>query len=520
MKKIYITLIIIIIAVFIMSAQERELVILHTNDTHGRIFPVQVKNENATSQMADEGAERMITPGRKGEIGGFAALATAIKVIREKYGEEHVLLVDGGDSFSDGLLSKLTKGEANIRLMNRLGYDIMALGNHDFDFKKDRTKELDQMADFPIRGANVTDRLTGEPFPGVPFIVKDKNGLQIGLIALAYRNTPLTTSRENIEGLLFEESKNVIQKYISGLKGRTDLIVVVSHEGLEYDKELAMATEDIDIIIGGHSHDVTQKPEKVKNTWIVQAFSHGMALGITKVKLKDKLIEDIETEVRWLWTDEVQPDSEMVRAIEEISEPFRNELFEVIGHTGTAIPRNYKSGSPFDYLVGEILMEKTGSDAALLPGVGYGITINEGEIRRMDLYALLPHDSKLATVELQGFQILKILEKSAENQKPEDIADSVGGVIQTPGIEWQADLSKPIGERVSDVKVDGREIENDKWYKIATHGGMLEGLHGYDEIARGRSIDKTEDDIATLVEQYFSNKNEISVPDPNISVKK
>jgi 5'-nucleotidase / UDP-sugar diphosphatase len=519
MKRIILTLIVPVMAANILSAQDPEIIILHTNDTHGRIFPVVIETDNATSQMADEGAEKMMKPERHGEIGGFASLATAVKEVRQEYGDDHVLLIDGGDAFSDGLLSQLTKGEANIRLMNLLGYDFMALGNHDFDFKKDRTKELDRMANFPLRGLNVIDSATGRPFPGEPYIIKEKGHIQIGLLALAYRNTHLTTSKKNIQGLRFEESSKNIGKYLAELKEKADLIVVVSHEGLEYDKELAKKTEGIDIIIGGHSHDVTEKPEKVKNTWIVQAFSHGMALGITKVKLKDKQIKNVETEVRWLWTDEVQPDGEMAQAVEEISEPHHKELYEVIGHTNTAIPRNYKSGSPFDYLVGEILMEKTGSVAAMLPGVGYGITINAGDIRRLDLHALLPHDSKLATVELQGTQIIKILEKSAENQKPEDIANSVGGIIQTPGIEWKADLSKPIGERVSDIKIDGHEIENEKWYKIATHGGMLEGLHGYDEIGRGRSINKTEEEIARLVERYFSDKNEISVPNPNISVK-
>lgn len=136
MKQVLLTLLVIVITTGMITAQEKELVILHTNDTHGRIFPVIVKDNNVASQMADEGAKNNIEARRQGEIGGMASLATAVSDIRKKHGHENVLLVDGGDSFSDGMLAKLTKGEANIRLMNKLGYDFMALGNHDFDFEK------------------------------------------------------------------------------------------------------------------------------------------------------------------------------------------------------------------------------------------------------------------------------------------------------------------------------------------------------------------------------------------------
>lgn len=520
MKRIMIALIFPVMAANLISAQEQELVILHTNDTHGRIFPVYIENDNATSQMADEGTGKIIKPERHGEIGGFATLATAVKQVRAQYGEGNVLLVDGGDSFSDGLLSKLTKGEANIRLMNLLGYEFMALGNHDFDFKPDRTRELDEMAHFPIRGANVTDTVSGKPFPGVPYTIISKAGLRIALLAAGYRNTALTTSSENVKGLRFTESNAVIKKYIDDLKNKADLIVLVSHEGMEYDRKLAGEVEGINIIIGGHSHDVTSQAEKINDTWIVQAFSHGMALGVTKVSLNAKNIDDVETDIRWLWSDKYKPDNEMAQAVNEVAAPFREKLFEVIGHTGTPIPRNYKSGSPFDYLIGRILTEKTQSEAALLPGVGYGITINKGEIKRMDLYALLPHDSKLVTVELQGSQLLKILEQSAENQEPADISQSVGGIIQTPGIEWTADLSKPVGQRVSGVKIGGKDIEESRWYKLATHEGMLGGLHKYKEISKGRNVTLLDEKIVDIAEQYFKDNQQFSVPTPNISVKK
>ncbi len=154
-----------------------------------------------------------------------------------------------------------------------------------------------------------------------------------------------------------------------------------------------------------------------------------------------------------------------------------------------------------------------------LPGVGYGITLNSGDIRLIDLYALLPHDSKLVTLELKGSQLFQTLEKSAETQNPEDVSKSVGSTIQTAGMEWKADLNKTVGKRVSNVKIKGEEIKPDSWYKIATHNGMLQGLHGYNELSNGRAVEETETGIVQLAKQYMQKKKVISATKANISIK-
>lgn len=110
----------------------RQITILHTNDMHGRHTPFHVSTGDATAQTGDPGRSASSFD-RAGSIGGFEYLAAAIKDIRAREGAKNVLLLDGGDTFSDDLLGNLTRGEAMIRLMNAVGYDAMALGNHDFD---------------------------------------------------------------------------------------------------------------------------------------------------------------------------------------------------------------------------------------------------------------------------------------------------------------------------------------------------------------------------------------------------
>src|SRR3954471_13458624 len=127
--------------------------ILHTNDIHGDLGEFVVDTGDATSQTGDRGRPYQEYP-RRGVIGGFARLATAVEQARRNRPEGSVILVDAGDTFGDGLLANLTRGEATIRMMNALGYTFMTLGNHDFEYTAARTRELQQLAHFPMRAAN------------------------------------------------------------------------------------------------------------------------------------------------------------------------------------------------------------------------------------------------------------------------------------------------------------------------------------------------------------------------------
>ena len=215
---------------------------------------------------------------RRGLVGGYAALATAIKALRARHGADNVLLLHGGDTFSDDLLGNLTRGEATIRLMNALGFQFLALGNHDFDYGADRTRELQRIASFPMRAANVTDA-NGKPFLGEPAQVFEVAGARVAVLALGYHNTDQTGSRDNVRGLSFGSGIDAARQWVPRLRSRADVVVVLSHQGSKVDRELARAVPGIDLIVGAHSHDAISPPERVGGTWMVQALSDAAALG-------------------------------------------------------------------------------------------------------------------------------------------------------------------------------------------------------------------------------------------------
>jgi 2',3'-cyclic-nucleotide 2'-phosphodiesterase (5'-nucleotidase family) len=492
-------------------AFSNEFTLVHTNDFHGRYYPIEVTPDNVTAHTGGSG-EGGAGLTRTGRAGGFACQATLLRQLREARGDENVFAVHAGDTFSDDLLGNLTKGEAVIRLMNVLGYDFLALGNHDFDYGWDRTRELAALADFPMLAANVTLRETGEPVFGQPWRVVTLGGVKVGFLALGYHNTGHTTNPENITSLSFSNGIDATRRYLPELREQSDVVVVVSHQGMAVDRKLAREVKGIDIILSGHSHNWTEPPEKIRDTWLVEAFSNGVLVDELRVRMNDKRVADVEQTLHVLWNDQCQPAPDVSAMIDKLREPHRQQLEAVVGTAGEDIGRQYKTASPFDQLVGEILRQETGADVALLPGVGYGVTLRAGPITRETLYTLLPHPSKLVTIELSGAQIRKILEQSATNQKPADPLAMVGGLIQTSGMGWTVDYQRPSESRITDVTVNGKPLAPDALYRVATHSGMLAGIHRYTTFAQGRNLRRSDRLLTHIVEEHLQRRGSVFAP--------
>ncbi|WP_416446700.1 5'-nucleotidase C-terminal domain-containing protein [Leeuwenhoekiella sp. A16] len=167
--------------------------------------------------------------------------------------------------------------------------------------------------------------------------------------------------------------------------------------------------------------------------------------------------------------------------------------------------------SPFDKLVTTILKEEFGTDIAFVPGVGYGITLQE-EVTKEDVFKLIPHNSKIVTLEMTGEKLIRLLEQTASNLKPEDKMESVGGLLQSSGISYTLDLGKPMNERICNVKIDGKNIDIHKIYKVATHSGMLKGIHKYTQFSEGTTIKETKKNMNNFITQKLKEMKKIGWP--------
>ena len=263
MKKFRIALLSLLLLLMLVpwsQAGQVALQIFYVNDFHGFAEPYQAGTNEPP-------------------LGGIAYLAGAVDRARQKQGS---LLLAGGDMIQGNSWANLFQGKSSIDVMNAMKFDAMVVGNHEFDFGPKVLKERVAQARFPVLGANV------KGVPGLKaYVIKNLQGVKIAIIGVVTPDTPFTTHPRNVAGLTFSTPESAVKKYLKELKGRADIIVVLSHCGFQADKELAARVPGIDVIVGGHSHTKMLQPELVGQTIIVQAWEHAKALGILNLKVEN-----------------------------------------------------------------------------------------------------------------------------------------------------------------------------------------------------------------------------------------
>lgn len=231
-------------------AQDKQLYILHTSDTHSRIEPI-------AAQAADKYAG----------MGGVARRAAFIKSYRQQH--PGALLFDCGDISQGTPYYNFFQGELEVKAMNRMGYDAMAIGNHEFDFGMDNLARLCRLADFPVLSANYD--VTGTVLDGLvkPYVVLERNGLRIGVFGISPKLEGLVQA-DKCAGILYKDPVATASEVVTQLKEEEgcDVVICLSHLGIQpgntasegYDNALVAKTKDIDLILGGHTHTFMEKP--------------------------------------------------------------------------------------------------------------------------------------------------------------------------------------------------------------------------------------------------------------------
>lgn len=487
---------------------EAHVVLLHTNDLHGTLAPWQ-------------GWEGELA-GRR--LGGAAWIAGVVDSVRREEGRDKVLLLDAGDAVGDSMLADLTGGAAVLRTMQAIGYDVVGLGNHEPDFTIPTW--LRHVADTGMAAvaANVRRRSDGA-LVAPPYVVVERGGVRVGVLGLAYPNTPLTTSRSNVADYVFEQDPAAsVRNVLSRMRADgADLVIVLSHLGLGADRKLAGDVPEIDVIVGGHSHNRMERALSVGRTLIVQAGAHGSDVGRLDLWLAaGKPVRHRRTLIT-VDHQRVQPDAAVARLLDEIRAPFRERLAEIVGTAGAPLvraqtlagqePRKRDEASPVDALFADALRDATGSDVALLPGVGYGVAIPAGPITAEQLRNFVPHDAKVVTMTLSGRQIRQIVERSIENVHTENTREKVGGMIQVSGLRFRYDPRRPAGQRVVSIEHAGRPLAPARQYRVATNSLLAEGGHRYVTFLDGRDRRERGKQFE-VIREYLHARSPVLAPAP------
>ena len=465
-----------------------KITILHLNDLHGHILPYIDKSVNEN------------TP-----VSGSATLAEMIEEERAA-NPDGTLLLAAGDMFQGTPVSNIFKGKPVIDVMNYLKFDAMALGNHEFDWGRENLGNLITSADFPFLSGNILES-DGKILPGVrPYVILSRKGLKIAIIGATTPETAYSTKPTNIAGLTFSDPVEMLPALVRDVRDQgANLVILLSHLGLDVDKDVARHVPGIDVIVGGHSHTVVTDPLPVGNTIIVQAGYYGLYLGVLKLEV-DKATHKIldynkEHELKPVFSGTDKPRAEKVaQMVGKYNEMIETEFSKVVGATSVDLTRNPVAESNIGDLLCDAMREATGADIALQHGGGIRADLLRGKIRLNEVYTVLPFDNFLVLMTLSGGQILRLLEQSGSLN---------GKILQVAGMTVVFDLTKPAGTRVVKALVGGAALDAARDYRVATNDFLAAGGDEFTTFTEGRDV--VHGDLLTeVLVDYLGNHSPVS----------
>jgi 2',3'-cyclic-nucleotide 2'-phosphodiesterase (5'-nucleotidase family) len=367
--------------------------------------------------------------------------------------------------------SNLFEGKPVIEVMNAMRFDAMAVGNHEFDFGKTVLMERIKDANFPVLAANVTglDALK-------PYTVKEVDGIRVGIIGVVTEETPTATHPRNVEGLTFMPVSATVERCIAELKNEADIIVVLSHLGYNADMALASAVKGIDVIVGGHSHTKGVKQITVGSTVIVQAWEHGLVLGVLDLDVESGRVVAAEGRLEEVIPAKTGKDEKVAAIVEKWAEKVSQSMGRVIAEAEVDLDgenvrvRETNLGN----FIADILKKESGADAAIINGGGLRTSIKKGPVTVGNIYSVLPFNNYIVGIRLTGQQIRDTLEYGLSG-----IESKEGRFPQVAGLTVTYSPGGEPGKRVRTIHVAGEPIDPSRRYIVATVDFLAAGGDGY-----------------------------------------
>ncbi|OJU89689.1 MAG: thiosulfohydrolase SoxB [Burkholderiales bacterium 66-5] len=411
---------------------------------------------------------------RYGKVGGFAHLSTLVKRMRAS--RPGSLLLDGGDTWQGSGTALWTKGQDMVDACKLLGVDVMT-GHFEFTLGMDRVKEIIEKdfagkVDFIAQNVKTTD--FGDPV-FKPYVIKQINGVPVAIIGQAFPYTPIANPRYMVADWEFGIQDENLQKMVHEARGKgAQVVVVLSHNGMDVDLKMASRVTGVDAILGGHTHDGMPVPTIVKNqsgqTIVTNAGSNGKFLGVIDFDVKNGKVADFKYHLLPIFANMLPADKEMDALITKIRAPYEGKLAEQLAITEGLLYRRGNFNGTGDQLIVDALMDVQGADLAFSPGFRWGTTLLPGQpITREWLLDMTATTYSYATLtEMKGEMIKTVLEDVCDNLfNPDPYYQQGGDMVRVGGLAYACDPTADMGKRISDMRLKGELIDPSKTYKVA-----------------------------------------------------
>ncbi|MDR7866051.1 MAG: 5'-nucleotidase C-terminal domain-containing protein [Sporomusaceae bacterium] len=419
----------------------------------------------------------------EGKNPGAAALAAYLRAERDK-NPDGTLILSAGDMFQGTPDSNLLRGKTVVAVMNAVGFDAMALGNHEFDWGLDVLRERMAQAAFPMLSANILDRSSGRRAELVaPYVIVERDGVKIAVVGLTTPDTAVTTNPRNVQNFVFADPAATLKALIPELKAKgADVVVALAHLA-SYPGEpptgeaadlAAAAGSDLAAVVSGHSH--LKVAGKVSGVPLVQAYYNGRSVAAVHIAYSAASGEVLGATVE---VKDVPPGLVPDKRVAAIVAAAQSEIAPVkgliLGRAETALPHDRFQLSPLGQWATDAMRQAAKADIALCNGGGLRTGLAAGTVTLGDMYAVMPFDNDLFVAEMTGAQVLAALEHGIANPKY--------GTLQFSGLTVDYRAAAPAGRRVAAATMaDGSLLAADKTYLVAVSDFLIAGGDGYDMI--------------------------------------
>jgi sulfur-oxidizing protein SoxB len=420
-----------------------------------------------------------------GKVGGFAHLATLVKQLRA--GRPNALLLDGGDTWQGSGTALWTNGQDMVDACKLLGVDMMS-PHWEFTLGHQRVKEIvekDFAGKIEFLAQNVKTADFGDPV-FKPYALREMNGVKVAVVGQAFPYTPIANPRYMVPDWTFGIQDEEMQKAVDAArKEGAQVVVALSHNGMDVDLKMASRVTGIDAILGGHTHDGVPQPVKVQNkggvTLVTNAGSNGKFLGVLDFEVKGGKVSDFRYKLLPVFSNLLAADAEMAALIDKVRAPYKGKLEEKLAVSEGLLYRRGNFNGSWDQLILDAMMEVKGADLAFSPGFRWGTTILPGQTitfeHVMDQTAITYPYSTLT--EMSGEQIKTILEDVCDNLfNPDPYYQQGGDMVRVGGLTYACDPNAKIGHRIQDMRLGGKPLDATKKYKVAGWAPVAEGASG------------------------------------------
>jgi sulfur-oxidizing protein SoxB len=420
-----------------------------------------------------------------GKVGGFAHLATLLK--RLKATRPGALLLDGGDTWQGSATALWSNGQDMVDACNLLGVNVMT-AHWEFTLGAERVKQIVEK-DFKGRVDFVAQNVTTADFGDAvfaPYVIRPINGVPVAIVGQAFPYTPIANPRHLVPDWTFGIKEPELQKVVDEARSKgAQVVVLLSHNGMDVDLKLAGRVTGLDAIFGGHTHDGVPQPTQVRNakgvTLVTNAGSNGKFLGVMDFDVKGGKVAGWKYRLLPVFANLLEADGEMSTLIAKIRAPHEAKLAEKLAVTEGLLYRRGNFNGTVDQVILDALMKVKDAQVAFSPGFRWGTTLLPGQAITLDHVMDWTAISYPQTTvnEFTGETIKTILEDVCDNLfNPDPYYQQGGDMVRVGGLTYTCTPGEAMGKRISDMRLGGKPVQSDRKYKVAGWAPVAEGAKG------------------------------------------